>query len=1271
MDSVNGFRSSHAVVIGINDYQHGIPRLRTAVNDARRIAEVLETRFGYSVQLLAEDVTRDRLITLFAETLPRAVHGDDRILVYFAGHGIALDGDDGPAGFLVAQDARPDDRRTFLPMTDLNGWLNRLPCRHLLLVLDCCFAGAFRWANTRELGTVPEVLHKERFDRYVRDPAWQVITSAAYDQKALDVLSGAAIGLRAPDVTAGDHSPFAAGFVRALQGEADLYPRAVAGRPGGDGVITATELYLYLRGCVEDDSEGDGHRQTPGLWPLNKHDKGEYIHLVPGHELNLPPAPELNEANNPYRGLQSYDEEHASVFFGRGQFVAKLAERVSAQPLTIVLGASGTGKSSVVKAGLVSYLRGKEPAAWQIMPPIRPGKSPLASLASLTLPGELTDLATHLAEFWTDAGALASRVGAWAAREPAGRLLLVVDQFEELITLCWDAGERERFLKLLEAAVASDPDRLRVVLTLRSDFEPQFAHTPLQERWMPARIVVPAMTLDEYREVIEGPASVRVLYFQGKTSSQEFINRLIGDVANTPGALPLLSFTLSELYRRYLERRGDDRSLQEGDYERLGGVGGSLRNRANEVYEGLPDEASRAMMRRVMLRMVSVEGGEIARRRVPDDELVYEAPADNLRVSEVVRKLTDARLVVEGNETDDQPYVEPAHDELIRGWDRLLLWTRTEAEALHLRRRLTPAAVAWNQRNGGLWLSEPRLGLFKKILKSPDNWMNEVERRFLRRSLVVRGTLAISSAVVLGMALLIISALGLVARSQRNEAVSARDESEHALSRSLLSPIGNGPPKSVNPYVVSDPSPLDFESLWKIATLSEKQQRVRFLFLEEAIRDFASAHQLRTRVDAIVQSAVGLDDDLRRRVLDEIVLPTLRDKKQSRDAFAIEVRMACAEVGDQLDALKTPHGPEFAQLAVSAALDSIQSAFLPDLRVLGTLKRNTIGLDGPSLESLKVKVAALSKEHDDKKSSREYQRASLLRAISSELKVNIDHVGPTNTPATAPTVDKGAAGAGSSPFHVVGARDAYVEGLAARGPVESSLYVGSHQQAAQPTTPPLRGRFKKISAANRAEALAEMARLNGELAKPEPDYFDSSVAILGWAVSCDAIASQLPETARDELVDKITDKLLAKLSKTVLIHDFAEAFLMLARYRKPEGNYKGVCLALLASSRMLAGWENPAQFLTSQGVEVQKSFNFSLLILRSESLNLTNAQLINILKFPICLGELRRIVLSRLAAQMGPRPKGAFENKWDFVTDIKAGASDLYALALRPPEIPD
>ncbi len=300
--------------------------------------------------------------------------------------------------------------------------------------------------------------------------------------------------MRGRDAGQAEHSPFAAAFLRGLKGEADVVRRVGTGPPVGDGVITATELYFFLRDGVEVGADGVGHRQTPGLWPLKRHDKGEFIHLVPGHELNLPPAPELDEASNPYRGLESYDEKHAPLFFGRSKFVAALAERVRTQSLMIVLGASGTGKSSVVKAGLLPLLRSCEPDAWQILPPLRPGKSPLAALAASTFPGESGDpdaIAGRLDAARSDPEALASRVAAWAAATPSeasqpAQLVIVVDQFEELLTLCWDAAERERFLVQIDRALAACPDRLRVVLTLRSDFEPQFAHSPLQDEWLAA-----------------------------------------------------------------------------------------------------------------------------------------------------------------------------------------------------------------------------------------------------------------------------------------------------------------------------------------------------------------------------------------------------------------------------------------------------------------------------------------------------------------------------------------------------------------------------------------------------------------------------------------------------------------------------------------------------------------------------------------------------------------------------------------------------------------
>ncbi|MCB9131494.1 MAG: caspase family protein [Anaerolineales bacterium] len=178
---MTNFAHSLAIIIGIDAYDTGIPRLTTAVNDATRLAELLQDAHGYETLLLTEPaigqpVTLERIRALFTEELSVRLGENDRLLVYFAGHGVALDGDDGPRGYLVPQDARPDDSASMLPMTDLHAWLTELPCRHMLAILDCCFAGAFRWSATRQIGALPDVIHKERYDRYLLSPAWQVLT---------------------------------------------------------------------------------------------------------------------------------------------------------------------------------------------------------------------------------------------------------------------------------------------------------------------------------------------------------------------------------------------------------------------------------------------------------------------------------------------------------------------------------------------------------------------------------------------------------------------------------------------------------------------------------------------------------------------------------------------------------------------------------------------------------------------------------------------------------------------------------------------------------------------------------------------------------------------------------------------------------------------------------------------------------------------------------------------------------------------------------------
>ncbi len=233
------FRRSIAAVIGIDSYAHGVPPLRTAVNDARRLGELLATHHGYEVlSLLDAEATRARIVTLLKEELPARVEPDDRVFIYFAGHGVAVDGHDGPNGYLLPVDASRADESTFLAMPLLHEAIVALPCRHMLVVFDSCFSGAFRWSGTRSASALPAVIHRERYERFVRDPAWQVITSASQDEEALDRLRTGSLGGRDSD---GAHSPFALALFEALEGQGDIVPKG-----GGDGLITATELYLYI-----------------------------------------------------------------------------------------------------------------------------------------------------------------------------------------------------------------------------------------------------------------------------------------------------------------------------------------------------------------------------------------------------------------------------------------------------------------------------------------------------------------------------------------------------------------------------------------------------------------------------------------------------------------------------------------------------------------------------------------------------------------------------------------------------------------------------------------------------------------------------------------------------------------------------------------------------------------------------------------------------------------------------------------------------------------
>lgn len=750
------FEHSYALIIGINDYGNGISSLKTAVSDATEIAHLLETEHHYTVNLLLnQEATLSQLRQVLEIELPKQIQAGDRFLFYFAGHGIALNGEDGPEGYLVPQNAKLGNVSTYLPMSEVNKALLQLPCRHFLGILDCCFAGAFRWSCLRKAIAVELViLHKERYDRFIQDPAWQVVTSAACDQSAWDDFD-----LKDDRGQIGVHSPFACALIEALEGKADASPPAEPGKPAGDGVITATELYLYLRDRVEIATETRAIRQTPGIYPLKKHDKGEYIFLTPGHALNLPPAPPLDESKNPYRGLQPFEEKHSKLFFGRSELIEKLQNFVKTHPLTAVLGASGSGKSSLVKAGLIPKLKQQKSDRWCILSPIRLGETPFTALNNALVDAQLPKI-----ELQNSQKTLTQSIAVWAKNHPNSQLLIFIDQSEEIITLCPDEYQCQEFFQQILEAIDAHRNKLRVVLSLRSDFEPQVrdvglkffptvlkqevgnTETELKKRWVNGRFIVPAMTRSELREAIEKPAEARVMYFQ----PHDLVEQLIDEVADMPGALPLLSFALSELYLKYLKRQWDaenggitiDRALTQADYQALGGVILSLTQRADEEYQALVQKnpAYSQVIRHVMLRMVALGGGELARRQVPLSELEY-PPQKNYLVKAVIERFTNARLLVKGEDAEGNSYVEPAHDALVRGWQKLLNWVKEEKN-LRLQRRLTPAALEWNDRQQQkfLWNANPYLDVLnKEVLNSPDNnWFNQVEAEFVQCSLQKR-----------------------------------------------------------------------------------------------------------------------------------------------------------------------------------------------------------------------------------------------------------------------------------------------------------------------------------------------------------------------------------------------------------------------------------------------------------------------------------------------------------------------------------------------------
>ncbi|WP_280461854.1 AAA family ATPase [Nocardia carnea] len=396
------------------------------------------------------------------------------------------------------------------------------------------------------------------------------------------------------------------------------------------------------------------------------------------------PSRRWDPSHAPYPGLDSYTAEEAAVFFGREEETEELVARVHGtgrDRFIVVVGASGSGKSSLVQAGVVPRLAERR---WTVLPTVTPSSDPVAALARAA-GGDVTQLRGDSEAF---AGMIAR--ARQEAGHPRSKTLLIVDQGEELFTLAGEQ-ERARFLRCIDTAVRDD-HRLWVIMTVRVEHLGDFLDTPYAGLFR-RPLALGALTDVELRSAITGPAELVGLEF-----APGLVDRILSDTA-TADALPLLAYLLQELYLA----AGPSRRATFEHYQRLGGVAGSLSRQATEAVDRLggPDAAPRIL--RTLLEFVTIDGEQAYRRRVP-------LPAAGTEEREIIDAFVDARLLVTGS-LDGRPIAQAAHEALFRQWVPLRQEVEARAEQLRRRAELERWAGDWEQagRNPDYLLTGDRL----------------------------------------------------------------------------------------------------------------------------------------------------------------------------------------------------------------------------------------------------------------------------------------------------------------------------------------------------------------------------------------------------------------------------------------------------------------------------------------------------------------------------------------------------------------------------------
>ncbi|HEY9849983.1 MAG TPA: caspase family protein [Leptolyngbyaceae cyanobacterium] len=687
----------YALVIGISEYQSSnLSHLPKSINDAAEVARLLEeygdfdvvkrlpirwnaqqNNFEFATKMTGEELGLELRNFLIEQA------ANNEALIYFSGHGFTVYDNLGKQkGFLAASDCqitesrnRVSEQQRGISLDSLNDLIRESQLSSLVLILDCCRSGYF----------LERQLIEQTLTAFSSQRDYYLITACRGYEDSLTL-----------NLPTEEYSVFTGALVEGLSLK----------NVGRNRHISGDRLFDYI--STELDIRSNQLKLT--LPEPIRMGWGRSIKLVEYPLSDTLPEEEVTfNSENPYRGLCPFEFEQEKYFCGRELAVRALMERLSTCRFLAVIGRSGSGKSSLVKAGLLPHLkRDRLPSSshWDIET-FTPGKFPLGKLV------EILDRRKQLSQ----------------------PFVLFIDQFEEVFTLCDNEAERQAFMEAM-AEEASASERLtRVIVAIRGDFLDRCAAYPeaakLINRTQPTTYVVPPLSYEGLEEAIEIPAQLHGVKFE-----EGLVSQIADDVDDQPGALPLLQYALKELWQVCIEKsESSERLLTKKGYEQIGGVKGALEKRANLVYQGFVED-NRAFVRQLFTELVQLgEGKEVTRRRVHWERL--EAIANSIdQLRRVVEKLANERLIV-----TDENNVEVAHEALLSEWSLLRNWIEEDRENIRLGRRLEAYCREWQetyQKSDEALLTGARLVAIAEWVEKTHPRLPVEEEDFLQKSLEKR-----------------------------------------------------------------------------------------------------------------------------------------------------------------------------------------------------------------------------------------------------------------------------------------------------------------------------------------------------------------------------------------------------------------------------------------------------------------------------------------------------------------------------------------------------